>query len=232
MLKFRFFILNLFLFMSIYSYSQLFLNEVDLNKIEEKKIREYIETQMESNIVTVSDIEPSVTPESSVDGFRSCYNEYLVKDSLEKVWKYYKNSNPADAWNGRKVKFGLLLSKRRKKIVYKNDSIDGVNIGQIIYINLKLLMGIKNLATAFEFINIDDENRIIEFSYIKGNSSTGKQQIQFFETLKGHTLITHTSYYKCRSLTKNYLFYSFFHTRIINEYHRNMRRKITRGRFQ
>lgn len=223
---FRFFILNLFLFISINSYCQLFLSEVDLNKIEQKKIREYINTQKESEIIAVSDIKPSITPDSNINSFRSCDNYYIVKDSIEKVWECYTKLNPGTAWNGKKTSVGLLLSQNEKRIVYGNDTINGIHLGQIIYLNLKLLNGVKNLATAFELTKIDSENKIIEISYLKGNSSIGKQRIEFFETSKGHTYILHTSYYKCHNLVKNYLLYSFFHTRLVNEYHRNMRKHI------
>lgn len=226
MFVFRLIGIHIFLIVSISCFGQFTLNQVDMDKIEQKKIREYIESQKEANIIEVSDIKPSVTPESNVDDLRSRDNEYLVKDSIDKVWDCYTKLNPAKTWNGKKATFGLLFSQKEKRIVYGNDTINGANIGQIIYLNLKLLMGIKNLATAFELINIDKKNRIIEFSYVKGNSSVGKQRIQFFETSKGNTFIIHTSYYKCHNLFKNYILYSFFHTRLINEYHRNMRKHI------
>ncbi len=218
--------LLLFIFISMNSAGQLFLDNVEYDKIEQKKVREYIEIQQETNIKTVADIEPSVEPESSTNGFRSWDNEYIVKKELKKVWQHYVHSNPSESWNGKKVTFGLLFSKNEKRIVYKGDSINEMEPGQIVYLNLKLLKGIKNLATAFELTRIDQNNRIIEFSYLKGNSSEGKQRIQFFETPNGNTRILHTTYYKCHDIFKNYLFYSFFHTRATNEYHRNMKKII------
>lgn len=222
----RIIFINLFLIASFNSFSQLYLNEIDLAKIEQKKIREYIESQKEAEIITVSDIEPSLPPESNISSFRSRENDYLVKDSIQKVWECYTTLNPAKSWNGKKSSFGLLFSHNEKRIFYDNDTINGIHTGQIFYLNLKLLNGIKNIATAFELTRLDRENKIIEISYLKGNSSIGKQRIQFFETSKGNTHILHTSYYKCHNIFKNYFLYSFFHTRVINEYHRNMRKYI------
>lgn len=223
---FRFTIINLLVFVSLSSFSQLYLNEVNFEKIEQKKIREYIESQKEAEILTVSDIRPSITPGTNLNSFRSRDNDYIVKDSIQKVWEFYTKLNPAKTWDSRKSSFGLLFCQNEERIVYENDTINGIHIGQIIYLNLKLLNGIKNVATAFELTMLDNDNRIIEISYLEGNSSIGKQRIQFFETSKGYTYILHTSYYKCHNLLKNYILYSFFHTRLINEYHRNMRKSI------
>ena len=226
MVVLRLIIIQLFLNVYFNCFGQLSLNQVDYAKIEQKKIRDYIESQKEANIIAVSDIEPSVTPESNISGLRSIENEYLIKDSIENVWDCYTQLNPAKTWNGKKATFGFLFSQKEKRIIYVNDTINGIQTGQVIYLNLKLLKGIKNIATAFELTKIDNKNRIIEISYLKGNSSIGKQRIQFFETPKGKTYILHTSYYKCRNIVKNYVLYSFFHTRLINEYHRNMRKYI------
>jgi hypothetical protein len=91
------------------------------------------------------------------------------------------------------------------------------------------MSGLKNLATAFEFTSIDKENKIIEFSYLKGNISMGKQRIQFYETTKGYTRILHTSYYRNSNVFRNYFFYPFFHTRTTHEFHRNNKRQILAG---
>ena len=87
----------------------------------------------------------------------------------------------------------------------------------VVYLNLRLMSGLINLATAFEIITIDKEHKVIEFSYLSGNDSVGKQRIQFFETTKGKTEILHTSYYKSNNIPKNYFFYPYFHTRATND---------------
>lgn len=216
----------LFLVLTLQSKGQDYLNDINLSKINQSKIREYIQEQKDENIRSFSEIEPSMYPKTSTNGFRSSENIYEIKENINKVWQLYIHTNPSISWSGEKVSFGLLHSTVKEKIAYNGDFVSKIDTGQIIYLNLKILKGIKNLATAFEFINIDKEKRIIEFSYLKGNSSEGKQRIQFFETAKGYTRIVHTSFYHCHDIFKNYLFYSYFHSRITNDFHRNMKKLI------
>ena len=180
--------------------------------------------QQNNQIQSFSDIKPSIKTNSKIEGYRNHVKEYFLKDSLTKVWRHYLITNPGNSWNGRKVSFGMLFSKKDKKIVYSDESISKIDTGQVIYLNLKLLKGIANLATVFEFITIDKEKRIIEFSYIKGNVTEGKQRLQFAETPRGHTIILHTSFYKSNSIFRDRFLYPFFHDKISNEFHRNMKR--------
>jgi hypothetical protein len=91
------------------------------------------------------------------------------------------------------------------------------------------MSGLKILATAFEITSIDEENKTIEFSYLKGNVSMGKQRIQFYETPKGFTRILHTSFYRNNNVLWNYLLYPYFHTRTTHEFHRNNKKQILAG---
>jgi len=204
--------------------SQVAISEIDINKVPQRKVREYLKVQQDSQIQLFTDIKPSIKANSIIEGYRIHVKEYFINDSLIKVWQHYLVTNPGDSWNGNKVSFGMLFSKKDKKIVYCNESISKIDTGQIIYLNLKLLKGIANLATVFEFITIDKKNKIIEFSYIEGNITEGKQRLEFAETPKGNTKILHTSFYKSNSSIRDRFIYPFFHDKISNEFHRNMRR--------
>jgi hypothetical protein len=122
--------------------------------------------------------------------------------------------------------FGLLLLKFPVSIFYKNDSIMGVDIGQIYFLKLKLMLGIFNIPVAFEIITVDEDNKIIEFSYIEGNKSIGVQQVKFIDHGDDQTEIIHTSYYKSDSHFRDKWMYPHFHKIIINDFHRNMRRLL------
>jgi hypothetical protein len=156
-------------------------------------------------------------------GYRVDERIYIFKDSLAKVWEHYLFTNPGESWNGNRVKFGLLFSRKENRVVYQGDNVSSLNTGQVFYLNLKLLRGLSNLATVFELISIDDDQKVIEFSYVDGNITEGKQQLKFKQTAKGNTEIIHTTYYKSKSAIRD-LLYPYFHTRLLNEFHRNMRK--------
>lgn len=212
------------------SNAQLQLNDIEIERISQPKVREFIQVQKENDIVAFSDIKPSLHPNASVEGYKIRENVYGYKQGVQQVWNHYVHTNPGDSWNGKKVTFGFLFAKKEKRLVYNNQFISEIDTGMVVYIHLKLMLGLKSLSTAFQFINIDRENRIIEFSYLKGQDSEGKQRIQFFGQPNGHTRIMHTSFYKTNSVVKNFFLYPFFHTRATNEFHRNMKKRIKNDR--
>ncbi len=199
-------------------------DEIDFDRIPQKKVREYIVQQEESSIVSFSDIEPSMKTDSETAGYKVHTKEYYVNDSLQKVWHHYIYTNPADAWDGKKVTVGLVYSNKKNQVVYNNEKVARLDTGQVVYLNLKFMKGVLNLATAIKFITIDLVNYIVEYSYIKGNKTEGKQRMEFFEDEKGHTCIVHSSYFKSNSRLRDRFFYPYFHDKFSNEFHRNMRK--------
>ncbi len=221
---FKYILPILFLLNVLQCKSQVTLSEINFNKVTQKKVREFLIGQQNNHILSFTDIKPSLFSNSKIEGYRNHVKEYFFKDSLAKVWQHYLVTNPGDSWNGKKVSFGILFSKKDKRIVYRNESVSHIDTGQIVYLNLKLMKGIANLAAVFEFITIDKNKRIIEFSYIDGNITKGKQRLQFIETPRGYTRILHTSYYKSSSSLRDRFLYPFFHDKVSNEFHRNMKK--------
>lgn len=209
--------------------AQICLHDVDFDRIEQEKVQEFVVTQQKNGIETFDDIKPSVQPDTNLKGYFSRENEYQVKRSLKEVWHHYLTTNPEKLWSGKRVSFGFLFSKKDEKIFYCDEKFSQIETGVVVYINLRLMNGLKSLATAFEITSIDEENKTIEFSYLKGNVSMGKQQIQFYETAKGFTKILHTSFYRNNNVLRNYLLYPYFHTRTTHEFHRNNKKQILAG---
>lgn len=219
------YILLLLFFMNVSQCkSQFSINKINFNKIPQKKVREYLLRQQNNNILSLTDIKPSMKTNSKIEGYKVHTKKYFLRDSPIKVWLYYLDSNPGDSWNGKKVSFGMLFSKKDKRVVYSDESISQIDTGQVVYLNVKLLKGIANLATAFEVITIDKKKRMLEFSYIEGNITIGKQCLQFTKTHKGYTRIIHTSFYKSSSAFRDRFLYPFFHNKISNDFHRNMKK--------
>jgi len=211
------------LFFAVNSSGQMYLSDIQFDKIEEVTVEEYLHKQIDSDIETFSDVKPSLEPNSSTDGFRFHEREYVVKDSLASVWLHYVYTNPGEAWNVGKMGFGMMFSKPKNELVYPNDNVERIEPGQVVYLNLNLLK-IKNIATAFEIIRVDEQYNIIEFSYVEDNLTSGKQQLNFIQTTKGYTKIVHRSYFKSKSVLRDHFLYPYFHTRMTNTYHRNMKK--------
>jgi hypothetical protein len=219
------FIFSFFILFFTYQLNaQICLNEVDFDRIEQDKVVDFLANQQERGIETFDEMKPSLQPDADTKGYFTRENEYQIKRNLDDVWNHYLTTSPEKLWNGKRVSFGFLFSKKDEKIVYCDDGCSTIDTGMVVYINLRLMSGLKNLATAFEFTSIDEEKKIIEFSYLKGNVSLGKQRLHFYETPKGFTRILHTSFYKNHNIFRNYLLYPYFHTRTTHEFHRNNKR--------
>jgi hypothetical protein len=206
--------------------SQFCLTDLELTRISQGKVQEYIGNQKEKGIETFDEIKPSVQINTDFREFYIHENVYGIRKGLDEVWNKYLQLNPKKTWNGRKVSLGFLFSKKEKRIIYEDENMPHIDTGMVVYLNLRLMKGLVNMATAFEIVRIDDENKIIEFSYLSGNVSSGLQRLQFIGTAKGNTEIIHTSYYKSNNFAKNHVLYPYFHTRLTNEFHRNIKRMM------
>jgi hypothetical protein len=207
---------------SIFGYSQTSLDEIDMQKIPQKKIRSFINQQKSNNIHRFCDVKPTFYIGQDESSYREVEKKYLIKENINKVWDTYRSTSPSISWNGKIISFGLLVSKGTDKVMYRNEKFAGVDTGQVVYVNLKLLGGIYNLAVAFEIVDIDLINREIIFSYIEGGKSRGEQLIQFIDTKEGYTEIIHRTFFKSDSKFRDKFLYPPFHIRAINEFHRNM----------
>lgn len=216
----------LFLFFSFTGSSQSTLTEIDYSRIPQRKIRHFIDNQIDDNKVKFSDIEPSydMNAEEHDENYHLVEDVFIFKERLEKVWNSYCSTEMAESWNGKKISFGLLLSKWTEFIMYCSDhnNTAALDTGQVFFVNLKLLRGIYNLAVGFEVVNIDPQNRTIQFSYVKGGKSEGVQTIHFTETEEGNTMIVHTSAFRSHSKFRDKRLYPRFHKKFIYEFHENM----------
>jgi len=218
--------INLIIFLFLFGFgasAQVRLDAVDTSKIEYPAVIKYIHRQMNSGIETFADVQPSLNPGQSINNYNIVDREFLIKDSINKVWDIYVNSGLQRTWTIRKIHYGFTYSRLADSIFYAGDKLSSVIPGLIVNLNLNILLGIKNIAMAFEVTRVDEENKVIEFSYLKGNETEGKQQLIFKPTSNGNTLITHLSYYHSRVKPRDKL-YPYIHAQIINRFHRNMKR--------
>lgn len=207
-------------------FAQASIDEINFEQIHHRKIVQFINEQHEHDVNKLSDIKPSCHSNDDFSTFEKQEKNYLIKERFPKVWANYVMASPTESWESKFVSFGVLFSKKNNKILYPGDDFQAIDTGQIVFLNLRLLRGIYQLAMAFEVINVDKENGIIEFSYIEGNKSMGIQRLKFIPTPEGYTKIIHSSFYKSHSHIRDKVFYPFFHKKVTNEFHRNLKRRL------
>jgi hypothetical protein len=122
-----------------------------------------------------------------------------------------------------------MISKRFNSVAYKDDvHMPEIDTGQVYFFDIRLLKGIFNIPAAFEITNIDPINELVEFSYLDGNKSLGKQTIQFYDNGNGETKIIHRSYFKSESAFRDRMLYPPLHTKFIKQFHRSIKQQISK----
>jgi hypothetical protein len=183
-------------------------------------------------VATASDFQQIATAcyqEDDPRGYQTNLTTYVVKAGISKVWEKYTTISPRTAWSGKTVDFGFLFSKPENKFVYPENANEPISEGNIIYVNLRLLKGIKNLGVAFEVTRLDEASKTICFCYLKDGVSNGSQEIRFTELDNGDTRISHLTHYRSRSAFRDKELYPIFHEKFVGEFHGNILSQITSG---
>lgn len=214
----------LFIVICFNTSAQFSIDDIDFSQVQYKKVKDYILNQKRNNVNTINQIHPSCTSKTDLSSYEKQEKTYLIKENFSKVWSSYINTSPAESWESKHISFGLLISKPTNSVIYPGGKFHAIDTGQVIFLNLSLLRGFYQLPMAFEIINVNHDDGIVEFSYIKGNKAQGIQRLHFIPTPEGYTRIIHSSFYKSKSKVRDKILYPFFHIKTTNEFHRNLKR--------
>lgn len=209
--------------LSMNSFAQLPLSSVDFNRIPQKKVRNLVRQQHCEGIVFFSDIKSTCYSERDSISYSFQRSSHTIKEKIQNVWIRLKSLKPKDEYNGKIVSFGFLYSNKLNRIFYIDDDYKEIEEGEIIYLNLKLLGGVKNLAVAIEVTKVDDINKTIQFCYIENGMSEGTQQIKLTENDDGNTEISQETRYRNRSKFREKKLYPIFHHQAVSELHTNLK---------
>jgi len=212
------------------AFAQNSLDDIDLQRIPQKKVRKFILNQKEKKVHRFDEIKVSFKSEEDTSNFNIVNKLYLINENISDVWNRYVCNDLTSAWNGKMVSYGVSVSKANHGIFYCNDVDVKAAIGQVLFLNLRLMKGIYNLAVAFEITEIDPVKKIIVFNYVEGGKSWGEQILRFRSTPEGFTEIEHKTFFRSNSKFRDKRLYPFFHKKLIDEFHENvMKRKRSEG---
>lgn len=194
--------------------------KVRFDNIKQKKIREMIRQHAWKSQEDFAKIRSECIDKED-DNYFVHEKNFLIRQPIEKVWNTYLNIQPKDAWSGDFVSFGVLFSNE-PTLHYINDPSPESSAGQVVFINLRFLGGLFNLAVAHKIMEINSPEHLIRTCYIADGKSKGSQYIRMAATPEGYTRITHTTFYKSDSPFRDKNIYPLFHAKVITEFHRNI----------
>ena len=194
------------------------IDSVDYTRIYHKKVRKLILHQKQYGISTFDDLHPVCYNTVDSLNYRSFTKSQIIRQDINVVWNKLTHQSPSEEFDGRIVTFGLLYSRLHHKLNYKNEPFAGIEEGQILFFNLRVLKGIKNLAVAIEVTRLDNANKTVEYCYLDHGDTKGTQKFVLRTTPDGFTEITQLTRYRCKSKLRDRKLYSFFHERIVKEF--------------
>lgn len=203
--------------------------DIDLSRILPKKIIDFIHSHNLYQLADFAKLQSFCRKKTDTANFREHSKTYQVDHCAEDLWAVYKTIHPKYAWNGNMIQYGMYYSRTENKLVYIDDEYTGAAVGQIVFIQLRVLGGLVKLAVGHEITAVNDDEKYLETSYLHKGKSLGSQRIYIKEGKNGGAEITHHTIYKSDSKLRDKLLYPFFHTKAITEFHTNIRNHLKRA---
>lgn len=173
-----------------------------------------------------ANLRPLCYEKSDSSAYRRHSRSFLVEANLEKVWRVYTSIHPKDTWRGNMVTFGCQYSRGNNMITYLNDDFEGLNVGQVLFMNLRLLGGLVNIPVSHEIMEVNEKEHYIKICYLEKGAAQGTQWIRFFSTPEGFTRIVHETRYRSNSRFRDKYLYPGLHSKAITEFHRHIRDRM------
>jgi len=215
--------LLLYLFAGTVTLAQTQISDADAKKLGYKKVVKYLKkNESRNNLHFFSEIQPSINDSNDMSRFYFHRGTYIINAPVGQVWNTCMTVSPANLWKGKMLGLSCVYSNNSDKISYRNDNdFDRLEVHQIYFINLRMIR-LFNVAAALITTKIDDNEKILEFTYIKGNKSTGKQTVRLVETNDGETKIVHETFYRSGSKFRDKRLYPRFHQIAITDLHQKI----------
>ena len=213
-------IIFILLFFGAVLQAQVPICEADAQKLGYKKVVKYLKkNESLNNLYYFSEIQPSINDSNNLGRFYFHNANFTINAPIWKVWKTCMTTSPANLWKGKMLGLSFVYSNNSDKMFYCGDQqFDTLELNQIYFINLRI-MHVFNVAVALMITKIDADEKIMEFTYIEGNKSIGKQTMRLLETNDSETKIVHETFYTSGSKFRDKRLYPRFHQIAITDLH-------------
>lgn len=198
---------------------------IDLGRIRQKQVRKFIGNFGLHSTSGFKRMQAAGYCANDGKAYHKHHKTFVIRQNPDLVWDAYMRIHPRDAWTGDMVSFGLQYCTRHNRVQYLHDECSGIEEGQIIILNLKLLWGALNIAVAHQIAEVNHEQRMFKLCYMVGGASAGSQWISLKPTKEGHTEVHHDTLYKSSSNFRDTKLYPALHTKAITEFHESVRKK-------
>lgn len=202
--------------------------KIDFTKIKQEKVKKLLQDNQLFSLEDLNALKSFCYNQADGKQYHRHIKSFVINADVETVWNGYKTISPQETRTGNMVSFGLMYSRSRNEIMYPGDEYKGIEVGQIIFLNLNLFVSIVNLAVGHEITGVNDQEKTIKICYLQNGASTGTQLIQLRKK-NDTTEVVHETWYRSGSLFRDKVLYPGFHERGLTEFHENVKTKIERN---
>lgn len=199
---------------------------IDFSRIKHEKVKKLLRANGLLSLNDLSKLQSVCYNESDGQHYYTHTKSFLIDADIATVWNAYKTVNPQETRNGSMVSFGMMYSRKQNEIMYPGDLYNGIEEGQILFLNLNLVANALHLAVGHEITGVNDSEKTIKICYLQNGASTGTQLIQLKEISKDQTQVVHDTWYRSGSIFRDKVLYPGFHTKGLTEFHNNVKRKV------
>src|SRR5690349_4177389 len=150
---------------------------IDLGKIRQKKVRKFMSNLGLHSTSGFTRMQTAGCNVADADAYHKHHKKFIIRQRVDLVWDAYMKIHPRDAWTGNMVSFGLQYCTRNNRVQYVQDECSGIEEGQIIILNLRLLWGALNIAVAHQIAEVNHGEMMFKLCYMVGGASAGAQWI-------------------------------------------------------
>ena len=170
--------------------------------------------------------------------FKTIDMDFTVKKGLETVWSQYNTINPLKIWNNARSQIVAVYVPSKDRTLYREQLVEewsGFEEGMKIFIDMSSLpVAVSNrpaMMVALMIVRLDPAERMVEFRYVEGTPSYGKQIIKFSrsESDPNVTEISHKTWFRSYGALVEQL-YSMYHNMMIRGMHERFRWEIETDR--
>jgi len=192
---------------------------IDLKKLTRPSRKKIVKMGFDT-YTRYDQFETSVQGPISPDEYNYNHMVFEIDRSLSDVWSAYLSSSPKSSWSGKGLLFDFAYSKRDQKIYYRDGEVPNMHEGMGVFIVLKIF-NLMKITAAMEITKIDEATHTIEYTYLKKNSSNGRQIIQLSDSGNGTTRLVHDTYFKSSSRLRDRI-YPKPHEDLVAQLHQNV----------
>jgi len=175
------------------------------------------------SITSTSDMEESCTNFEACSYMKYHGKAYKLPGSAKENFETLVTLSPTKIWDNHSH-FEFVFDPLQNQFITPAGELPTLAVGQVYFLDLTILK-LMTIPVAFKIVELDRENLVLSFSYIKNNKSNGVQRVSFRDK-DGATEVFHETRFESTSKLRDAVMYRPFHTLLLNDFYKRFKMKI------